>query len=953
MGPFKATTRPYFKALKQGRLNKLKKPVLKSLLKKKHLIDKLSSVFGLETNSSYFYNKLQSPFLNLHMFEDYSPKNKYFGSSLLKWQKIFKSLKTSSIYDYLQKLGTSEAALIGLLPTTAQLDIGITLLGFKPISTIGHRTYSKVSYNSDLWMLKLHEPYIKKFLNLCFSFQCSKNNILCFLKSYILQDKNSSDFLNKNPIHIKNTLSSLLFRSGSIHTEKLITKIKFLRQWSFLPVEHSKGIQISLLKKKIRLFPFVNDLFLVKQIELLKLLSFIKKNEVPKHDNNLRKFYYSKSWSVAKKAGFKSRIETLKELNNSLDISEYMLSSVFKRDEKRKSAYNFISQAKIVDPGSTILPIFVSERNKDAATPRVSLQVKPWGGTQNLINQPWISSSKYLSFKKLELSTNLRVKPFISIGQVSYKPVWTLPYQSLQNTNRLAFLSDNINYETNQNILVGSSRCARDNTKTTFNPITNNSVVLKPIYLNIEQIIYILKQTTKFRKNQRINPVFFDSSTRLNTVNTKKNYTSRAAHSHVWVLNSDFVFKNNSSHTTLKSQSDLQWEFTPEKNFNYFVNDTKKKTIKPFFFTPSSTDSILNDYHKHDFSYYSRLFSISRKSILNFSKQSMYFQQVFNEIMQPKLITPVYFSPLRLAWKSKVNDLGNEPYNINIYNSKISFNLRYTYPFKYTIFETFLPFINFPEKLWYLPKKTNSAFSMDNKESTKVFNSRMVFYPNFDYIQYNESFKIYTNLAYTCLKTYEPRLSKYRNFSRRNQKKYQTGSFQLERQTTSRLLSKKASRNMFVNFSRTYSHLPINKVPLFIGKNQNQPCLFQESLEQTTPLYFLNKKIRRPFKLLIQDEIPYAKNNKNGIFSTKYRKLYHEKYSAYPFLMLPDQINKTNGFLFWNQKLVTRANQKSLYWQIANSKKLSGYSLKNKLFLVTKYFRENKSFIEKLFKLPY
>ena len=49
-------------------------------------------------------------------------------------------------------------------------------------------------------------------------------------------------------------------------------------------------------------------------------------------------------------------------------------------------------QVKIVDPESTILPIFVSERNKDAAPPRVSGPVfslrektksaKLWGRTQ-------------------------------------------------------------------------------------------------------------------------------------------------------------------------------------------------------------------------------------------------------------------------------------------------------------------------------------------------------------------------------------------------------------------------------------------------------------------------------------------------------------------------------------------------------------------------------------------
>ena len=967
------TTRPYFlnkkirMPLKYDSLNQ--KPIFKSFLKKKHLIDKLSHVFGSKINSNGFSHKLQSPFLNLHIFKDYSPKNKYFGSSLLKWQKIFKSLKTTSIYDYLQQLGTSEAAVINFLPTTAQR---ISLLSLKFLSTIDHQTYLKLSRNSDLWMSKLHEPYIEKFLNICFSFQCSKNNILCFLKSYILQDNNSSDFLNKNSIRIKNTLPSLLFRSGSIHTEKLITKIKLLRQWSFLPIEHSKGTEISLLKKKIRLFPFVNDLFLVKQLKLLKFLFSMKKNERPKHDKDLRNFYYLKRWSIAKKSGLTSTVDTLEELNNSLDISEYRLASISKRDETQKSAYGFVSQA----PPAISRPVLsLREKTKSVFSLRKKTKAvfslrkktkaaKQWGKTQKSINKSWISSTEHQSLKKIHLSTttNLRAKPLISIRQVSYKSLWTLPYQFQQNKNRLPSLLGN---ETNQNILVDSSYLGRDNTRTTFDPITkNNDVVLKPIYLNIEQIIYILKQTTKFHKNQRINPVFFNSSSRLNDVNSKKNYTNKAKHSHIWVLNSDFVFKNNSSHITLK-----------------------------------------NDLPKHHFSYCSRLFSVPRNFAFNFSKQSMYFKYAFNEIMQRKLIIPSYFYPLQATWKSKVNDLGNEPYNINIYNSKISFNLRYIFPFKYTIFKTFLPFINFSEKPWYSSKKTNSDFLTlvfsnkfekmnpfmfkalplniketdqkkdfgfdnsiqssdsfaffknknsqalpavsrpvfllrektksakrwgktqainDNREDTRVLNSKIVFHPNFDYIQYNESFKIYTNLAYTCLKIDEPRLSKYRNFNRRKNQKSQVGSFQPERRTPSWLLvAKKALRHVFVK--QTHSYLPINKIPLLRDNNQ-------------------------PFKFLIQNKRPYEKNNKNGIFSTKYGKLYHEKPSAYSFLMLTYQTKKTNGFLFSNQKLVTTLNQKNMYWQMANLKKFADYRLKNKF--LTKYFRESKNFIDKLFKLP-
>ena len=70
-------------------------------------------------------------------------------------------------------------------------------------------------------------------------------------------------------------------------------------------------------------------------------------------------------------------------------------------------------QAKIVDPGSTILPIFVSERNKDAAPPRVSPQAKPWGGTQKKL--PKINSSQIQFFKSRK-----KFSLFQSIGNTDF-----------------------------------------------------------------------------------------------------------------------------------------------------------------------------------------------------------------------------------------------------------------------------------------------------------------------------------------------------------------------------------------------------------------------------------------------------------------------------------------------------------------------------------------------------
>ena len=104
------------------KLNNVKKPVLESFLKKKHLINKLSNKSSPQSNINSFSLKLKSKSSDLRVFEDYIPKNKYFGSSLLKWQKIFRSIRTSSIYNYLQKLSISEAGLICFLSIKPSLE---------------------------------------------------------------------------------------------------------------------------------------------------------------------------------------------------------------------------------------------------------------------------------------------------------------------------------------------------------------------------------------------------------------------------------------------------------------------------------------------------------------------------------------------------------------------------------------------------------------------------------------------------------------------------------------------------------------------------------------------------------------------------------------------------------------------------------------------------------------
>ena len=90
--------------------------------------------------------------------------------------------------------------------------------------------------------------------------------------------------------------------------------------------------------------------------------------------------------------------ETGLRYNGSLFVLVYQLAKkpVFWRFQHPcfKTRIRVLFQAKIVDPGSTILPIFVSFRNKDAAPPRVSGPVfslrektksaKPWGKTQQI-----------------------------------------------------------------------------------------------------------------------------------------------------------------------------------------------------------------------------------------------------------------------------------------------------------------------------------------------------------------------------------------------------------------------------------------------------------------------------------------------------------------------------------------------------------------------------------------
>ena len=74
--------------------------------------------------------------------------------------------------------------------------------------------------------------------------------------------------------------------------------------------------------------------------------------------------------------------------------AERALLAKANRASLNRNGLRVIFQAKIVDPGSTILPIFVSERNKDAARPRVESKsfdwkqkrksAKPWSETQRL-----------------------------------------------------------------------------------------------------------------------------------------------------------------------------------------------------------------------------------------------------------------------------------------------------------------------------------------------------------------------------------------------------------------------------------------------------------------------------------------------------------------------------------------------------------------------------------------
>ena len=703
------------------KLKNLKKPVLEGFLKKKHLINKLLNKSSPQSNINSLEPKRPFKSYDLKVFESYLTKNKYFGSSLLKWQKIFRSIRTNSMYDYLQKLSTSEAALICFLPIKSNLKSGILLLDPKLIPIFGlsaerfsfnlasvfknydfkHRpnfgletqtkdaekqtflldpksespkiksAYSTVDgdrKHSYLWVPNLHEPYLEKFLNLCLSFQCSKNHILYFLKSYILQYNNSLGELNNASIPIKNKLRYLLFRSGSSSIERLITKIKWLRQWLPLSTEHSKETKISLLKKKTYIFPLVNSSFLVERAKLLEVLSSRNQNQISRHDNHLRKFYHSKKqWPMIKKTNLLSIIGTVKHTSHSMDINGYMLAEnacLFGNKEPSISRFSFIplfDESKSGEKRESADYRFTSQKHPCLNYSDLNTNASPFyhDKMEMLKNQPWIRSNRYQSFDPFRLSTSLRSKPSISIRQISCKPVWMFPCQFQQNTDRLISLLGNGNLsgfpqaQTNKNKFLDLSYEIRETVKTTFNQKTNNSIALKPIYLNVEQIIYILKQTTKFRKNQRINPVFFNLFSRFNTANhypldyrlmfskvsdslynslhdsylfnkikqtthqcflnhntrmSKKIDTHRLAPCHVWVLGSDFVFKNHSSDTTLKSHSDSPLKSIVLSSFNHVCdgvnlnknlwklipdfNHAKKEMVKQFFFTHFSKYSI-------------------------------------------------------------------------------------------------------------------------------------------------------------------------------------------------------------------------------------------------------------------------------------------------------------------------------------------------------------------------
>ena len=495
---------------------------------------------------------------------------------------------------------------------------------------------------------------------------------------------------------------------------------------------------------------------------------------------------------------------------------------------------------------------------------------------------------------------------------------WIPDSLSLRSLSKFYFLKEwEAFFSINLNIINKS--------QTTIKPIPNNSVVLKPIYLNVEQIFYILKQSAKFRKNQRINPSFFDLTHRFRflssltrayhnglnmlTIKTWSGSTCRFTpslssfspwgeketigwnqKSEITKRNSAIIAKKNSlspkgflvfqknnyasknllglnvtkpyfgkknkKWSFLSTQQNREYlGFTPrltfsphgEKGMNYSCTPylfsmgrkDKEREKKEMGVNTESQEAIQNDgLRKKN----SRLkFSLSSSTLHHFlllgKSETYYYKIVFlvpnklllwpwRHFISPFLsvcrlfffsacglmfcrfsffsawgkrkdgkstktpynnqFTTKYFdkiSNLSLNFKINHNSLQVEPFTINIYNSKIAYTLRYLYPFKYTIFETFLQFLfkcGMEPSLYNSPSHDGRgrsivsargpAGSISSHKILKASPANLTFEKQkskFDLIQYNESFKMYTNLA--CAQPYFGAKS-WHNRSRENKR---------------------------------------------------------------------------------------------------------------------------------------------------------------------------------------
>ena len=554
-----------------------------------------------------------------------------------------------------------------------------------------------------------------------------------------------------------------------------------------------------------------------------------------------------------------------------------------------------------VDPkNSFCLPKFPSQKHPFPKS-LMTWKLTGYGGRNRLIicGQPNVDQPSVSFLKKCRVSPNLIAWPY-KMGfkiqdKMDYQPLlcdtirhsikqeWVvlglpLPWDpnrpmngSIQCKNIPAretkFISDQIYpFGTSENWWAGYKQktgrdprsMVRPNTQWTIasriRPIPDNSVVLKPIYLNVEHIIYVLKQSTRFHKNQRVDQSFFDfvGISPLPSVGIKKqaealnqnsleriplgtNYNlgpfERSEQS-AELLHSPFPM---GSHFPIRSLMEM-WSIVryrdgskarkTNSNIKTVISDQqwyetqsviKKNTIIPSFwfyrapnfnqssgleaktedpragirgnedllpfanvisynrarrrgnqdniqpspihhrllafwarYKPTRTWGGVHSCFHGSTRYLNNLFKMGRSELGNSCLVWTSKTKLNANKGWPLFLTygiPIFkkgysvigqcsskpMCPITLYFKIDQNNTQAEPYSLNVYNSKISYTLRYTYPFKYTIFETILQFL----------------FKSGGKGPGSAEKIR------FDSIQSNESYKIYTNLACPRIKQHQ------------------------------------------------------------------------------------------------------------------------------------------------------------------------------------------------------